>query len=115
MGAGAGYNIPVSVSAATTQTSNPVLSAPTNFAFSSPWASTGTNDQSARNTEAATATSAAAQGNLAQQATSDTAGANAPVGATGILTTLTSSKWLPWIIAGSAVLAFVYFKYRKHI
>ncbi len=71
---GAGYNIPISVSYARTDTTNPVFGANTNFVFGSPYATTGTNDQSARNTDSATATSAAAQGNLQQQATSATAG-----------------------------------------
>lgn len=42
------------VSLASTSVSNPVFGSPTTFFFSSPYATTGTNDQSARNSESAT-------------------------------------------------------------
>lgn len=64
-GTGAGYNIPISVSYARTDTTNPILDAYTTFNFSSPWGSGGSNDLSGRNTADATATSSAAEGNAA--------------------------------------------------
>lgn len=111
-GSGAGYNIPISVSYARTDTTNPVFSAATNFFFSSPWASTGSNDQSARNTAAATATSAAAQGDLAQNAQSQTAGANAPQSSNAA--TLALPAWLPYAAGGAVLLivAAIYFTRR---
>lgn len=113
---GAGYNIPISVSYARTDTTNPVFSAATNFFFSSPWASTGTNDQSARNTDTATATSAAAQGNLAQDARSQTQGSqSAPdSGGAGTITSFTIPPALIYTVAGGFVilLASIWLKNR---
>lgn len=112
-GSGAGYNIPISVSYARTDTTNPVFSAATNFFFSSPWASTGSNDQSARNTAAATATSAAAQGDLAQNAQSQTAGANAPVAGSPV-SSLTIPPQLLYTVVGGFILllASIWLKHK---
>lgn len=71
--AGAGYEIPVSVSNARNESINPVFGGgDTTFNFSSPWASGGTNDQTSRITGSADATSSAALGGNAVSSSTPT-------------------------------------------
>lgn len=101
-GAGAGYNIPISVSYARTDTVNPVLSAGTVFNFSSPWGSGGTNDISSRPTSDATATSSAAEGNAAS-ATQSAQSAGGDTTAKGA-----GSNMLPWLAVGALAILFFF-------
>jgi hypothetical protein len=106
-GAGAGYNIPISVSYARTDTTNPILNASTTFNFSSPWASGGTNDQTSRLADSATATSSAAEGNAASAAQSATSiGAD---GSSAQPSALSSIPTWAYIAGGIAVLALIWF------
>jgi hypothetical protein len=98
-GTGAGYNIPISVSYARTDTINPILNAGTVFNFSSPWGSGGTNDVTSRLTSSATATSSAAEGNAS-------AATQASTSSNGNDSTGGGPKWLTYaVIAGIALSA----------
>lgn len=106
-GTGAGYNIPISVSYARTETLNPILDAYTVFNFSSPWGSGGTNDIAARTTSEATATSSAAEGNAASatQASQAVTDATSPGKLPG---------WVPWAAGAGVVIALIIlWRYRK--
>jgi hypothetical protein len=100
-GGGGGSSYPISLSNARTETINPVFGANTQFFFDSPWASGGSNDQTSRLTGSATATSAAAEGNLQQGVSGSTSGSTEATAPTG-LAALTSSPNLKYYILGGA-------------
>lgn len=99
MGRG-GYNIPISLSFASTTTSSASQNAPTVFNFNSPNATGGESNSTSEPIAPATATSSAAEGNAA----SGTSGSG--VGATGASSSSLTS-YLPYILIGGAVLAFI--------
>lgn len=105
---GAGYNIPISVSYARTDTINPILNADTTFNFSSPWGSGGTNDNAARNVSSATATSSAAEGGNAGASGQST---TSPSDLGG--TSSTGSNTTTYALIAIALIGFLWLQHHK--
>lgn len=91
--AGAGYNIPISLSLAQSVSTPISITAPTVFNFSSPNASGGFASSEANPYNPVTATSSAAEGNAAA---SSGIGGSAQAAATG-------SNLSTWLLIGAAV------------
>lgn len=103
--AGAGYNIPISVSAAGTAQSGATVNAGTVFNFSSPGSNSSFSaDPQTTNDAPATATSAAAEGNAAASSTPNT---NVGLGGSAAPS---STNWL--LIGGIGIAAWFFLKHK---
>ena len=112
MATDSGYNIPVSISNATTSTLPISIGAQTTFNFSSPYATGGYNSTQANPIAPATATSSAALGNAA----ASSSGSGVGTGLLGALTPTGTSTTSSNLLLYAAIAAAVWFGWKamKH-